>query len=162
MVDIGEVEPGWDVKGTWKVIGPHPSPTNVTPTTAGWSLQATNRDAYGYNFAAIGANLNFFTANQIDSKNNEWESFFTTLVQYSAQNNTYYVKLSTGNGNFNATFIVAPGKTTGIVPGGSSSSPYLMVDWRELSNNHSGNSWAFLFQGTNDTIIGIEFSQSPF
>tara|TARA_B110000285_G_scaffold233424_1_gene307200 strand:- start:609 stop:2918 length:2310 start_codon:yes stop_codon:yes gene_type:complete len=162
MVDIGEIEPGWDVKGVWKVIGPHPSPTNVAPTTSGWSLQATNRDAYGYNFAAIGANLNFFTANQIDSEGNEWENFFATLVQYSAQNNTYYVRLSTGNGNFQATFTVAPGKTTGIVPGGSSSSPYLMVDWRELSNSHSGNSWAFLFQGVNDTIIGIEFSQSPF
>ena len=155
--DTGVIEPNWDVLGVWRVIGPHPSPNNVPPSTTRYSLQATNRDAYGYEFAAIGANLNFFTAANQDKDNNDWQHFFeNTLVPY-AKNQTYYVRLSTNNGSFAATYTVtAGGKKTAYVD-----DAYLYVDWRGNSNSHAGSSWAFLNQGI-DTYIGIEFSQTPF
>ena len=150
-------EAGWDVRGIWKVIGPHPSPNNVAPSTAQWALQGTNRDAYGFEFACVGSNLDFFTAANQDKDSNEWGDFFDiTLIPYS-KNQTYYVRLSTNNGNTSATFTVsAGGKRTAYV-----NDEYLYVDWRGGSNSHQGGGWAFANQG-RDTYIGIEFSRSPF
>lgn len=154
----GEAE--WDQTGIWKVIGPHPSPTNTAPTTEGWSMQGSNRNAYGFDFAGVGSNLQFFTAHFTDADNGNWTDFFTTsLIPYQLTN-TVYVQLSTDNNNFKATYsIPAGGKRIANVGG-----EYIYVDWRGGSNGHAGNEWAFLLAGAgaDATKIGITFSQSPF
>ena len=153
-------EPEWEQTGIWKVIGPHSQPTNTAPTTEGWSMQGSNRNAYGFDFAGVGSNLQFFTAHFVDADEGNWGDFFTTsLIPYQLTN-TVYVRLSTDNNNFQATYSIPAGGKRIANAGGE----YIYVDWRGGSNGHAGNAWAFLLAGAgaDATKIGITFKQSPF
>jgi hypothetical protein len=162
-IDDLSSEGGWDARGKWRVIGPHPLPqSQVTPSTAKYSVQISNRNQYGMDRAGVGTNLEDFTAHIQDEDSNDWSEFFSnTLIPYSVSNSVY-VKLETDNGSLAATYEI-PSSDTGELPfmllvDGK----FLHVNWNGENNSHAGSSWGFTFQGAESTFIGITFSRSPF
>ena len=156
-------EGGWNSRGKWRVIGPHPIPqSQVTPSTAKYSVQISNRNQYGMDRAGIGTNLEDFTAHIQDEDDNDWSEFFSnTLIPYSV-NNSVYVKLETDNGSLSATYEIPSADTSELPYIYLVDEKFLHVNWNGENNSHSGNSWAFTFQGVESTFIGITFSRTPF
>lgn len=169
--DQTNAEPGdagdWKVVSRWKVGFPMNKGTASwlpSPATAGVSNQYLISSTLGVSFAAVGSTLVYLTLNDRDADSNDWGNFFDNeLIPYQTGNDVY-LRLGTDSGALLATFEIAAGaqKVLGRPPVGGNS-PYLSINWANISNVHSGASWAFLNNSEGDpAYITAEFSKTAF
>lgn len=154
--DVNETRSETSTAGRYNVVFPHPSPNFVPPSTAGYSWMVSNT-ANGTNFASVGSNLTQLTISAETVSGTDFTSYLYDYIYDSWKaGDTLTISISTDNGGLNASFQM-PGydgvDTVHWITNVGSGTEYLVIDWGSIiSNSHSGDSWSFTNNPSEDFV----------
>ena len=155
--DVSETRSDTSSAGRYNVVFPHPSPNFVPPSTAGYSWMVSNT-ANGTNFASVGSNLTQLTISAETVSGTDFTSYLYGYIYDSWKSgDDLEISISTDNGGLNSSFQM-PGYVSGVervqwITNVGSGTEYLVIDWGGVvSNSHSGDSWSFTNNPSEDFV----------